>query len=127
LGAYFAVPLMSRALVDALRASGVDNLEIYDAVIREERSGREHRDYAAVNVIGLVAMADPSRSRTESLEGLGTWVHELVVDEGATGGALLVRMREGPSKIVVHRSIKEVIEAKKLPLLRFVAMEGFAG
>jgi hypothetical protein len=129
MGAYFntAAPLMSRELVDTLQGAGVDNLETYDAVIREESSGREYREYRAANVIGLIAMADASRSSTESLEGLGTWVHKLVVDERTTRGALLFRLREGPSKIVVHRSIKEAIEAKNLPLLQFMAVEQFVG
>lgn len=129
MGAYFnnSVPLMSRALVDTLRSAGVDNLELHEAVIREQASGREYHDYWSVNVVGLVAAADTSRSVTSSLEGLGTWVHKLVIDGQAVRGALLFRLREGPSKIVVHRSIKEAIEAENLPLLQFTPAEDFSG
>jgi len=121
------VPLMSRALVETLRAAGVDNLELHEAVIREQTSGREYHDYWSVNVIGLVAAADTSRSSTSSLEGLGTWVHKLVIDLQAVRGALLFRLREGPSTIVVHRSIKEAIESQNLPLLEFMPAEEFRG
>lgn len=129
MGAYInaAAPLMSRALVETLQQAGVDNLELHEALIREEVGGREYRDYWAVNVVGLIAAADKARSSTSSLEGLGTWVHKLVLDEQATRGALLFRLREGPSKIVVHRSVKDAIQAEGLPLLQFIAAEDFSG
>ena len=129
MGAYInaAAPLMSHELVEVLQGAGVDNLELHEALIREEVSGREYCDYWAVNIVGLIAAADKSKSLATSLEGLGTWIHKLVLDEQATRGVLLFRLREGPSKILVHRSIKDAIEAKRLPLLQFVAAEDFSG
>jgi hypothetical protein len=129
LGAYYntGAPLMSNELIETLRACGVDNLELHDAVIREEMSGIEHRTHNAVNVVGLIAMADAGKSTISSIEGLTSWVHKMTPDAAAARGALLFRLKEGPSRIVVHGSVKDAIEARKLPLLRFTALEDFTG
>src|SRR5262245_34137795 len=55
---YSANCLMSKRLVEALRGSGVDNLQIFPAVLTEASSGAVRDDYCVVNVIGLVAAAD---------------------------------------------------------------------
>jgi hypothetical protein len=124
LGAYYntGAPLMSLALIETLVLCGVDNLQIHDAVIREEVSGIEHFTHRAVNVV-----ADAGRSSISSIEGLAQWVHKMSPNDSAARGALLFRLREGPSKIVVARSVKDAIEARQLPLLRFTALEEFNG
>lgn len=129
LGAYYdtGAPLMSDELIETLRRCGVDNLELRDAVISEEVSGIEHHTHKAVNVVGMVAMADAGRSSISSIEGLANWVHKMVPNTDMARGALLFRLKEGPGRIVVHSSVKEAIEARKLPLLRFTALEDFTG
>lgn len=128
LGAYYTTgaPLMSRELVDCLRSCGVDTLELHDAVITEEVSGTEHRTHLAVNVVGLIAMYGSAQK--SSLEGLSTWVHRgATIDPAAAQGALLFRLKESPSQVVLHRSVRDAIIALKLPLLRFTALEDFSG
>lgn len=113
-------PLMSGPLVDALRSAGVDNLDTYDAVIRETRTGREHHGYKAVNIIGLVKAADES-SNTKEL-GLGgkdgliaAWFEDLVVSEEKARGMLFFRLAENVSTILIHKSVKEQIDAASIP------------
>ncbi len=113
-------PLMSELLIDALRSAGVDNLDTYDAVIRETRTGREHHGYKAVNIVGLVKAADES-SNTEDL-GLGdedgliaTWFEDLVVSEARARGLMLFRLAESVSTILIHKRVKEHIEAASIP------------
>ncbi len=113
-------PLMSEPLIEVLRSAGVDNLDTYDAVIRETRTGREHRGYKAVNIVGLVKAADES-SNTEDL-GLGdddgliaTWFEDLVVSEARARGLLLFRLAESVSTILIHKRVKEQIESASIP------------
>ena len=49
--------LMSEAMVDALLGAGVDNLDTYPAILVDSLNQREFR-YVAVNILGLVSMAD---------------------------------------------------------------------
>jgi hypothetical protein len=129
MGAYIrtAAPLMSRDLVDTIQSCGVDNLEVYKAVLREKATGREYRNYVAVNVLGVVSGADPTQSVSTSIEGLGTWFDRLVVDENVTRGWLVFRLRGSLSKVIVHHRIKEAIEAKTFPLLQFISTDDFSG
>ena len=127
--AYYSTsaPLMSNELIETLQSCGVDNLEIHDAVIREESTGKEFHTHRAVNIIGLIAMADKSKSQTSSIGGLAQWVHKMVPDAAAARGNLLFRLQEGPSQIIVHEKIKDAVEARELPLIYFVPLEDFSG
>lgn len=122
-----SAPLMSRDLLETLTLAGVDNLEVHEAVITEAATGREYHDYVAVNIVGLLAAGDRARTVTESIDGLGTWIHRFAMDESAARGALMFRLREGPSKVMVHRSVKEAIEARALPLIQFIPADEVSG
>lgn len=122
-----AAPLMSKDLVACLRDNGVDNLDVYEAVIREVATGHEHSGYWAVNVLGVVDAADPARTAEISLEGLGTWIDRIVVDESAARQLLLFRMRQSPSRLVLHRKVKQAIENRRLPLLMFTPVNEMSG
>src|SRR5438105_1748652 len=44
--------VMSKRLLSALQEAGVDNLDVYEAVIRHQGTGMVSHDYVAVNVVG---------------------------------------------------------------------------
>ena len=122
-----AAPLMAKDLVETIQACGVDNLDLYAAIIRELATGREYHNYWAVNVVGVINGADPAQSVSTSLDGLGTWFERLVIDPNATRQALMFRLRGSLSKIIVHRRVKEAIEAGGFPLLQFISTDDFSG
>lgn len=129
MGAYFrtSAPLMSKDLVKVLQRCGVDNLVLYEAVIRELATGREYADYWAVNLLGLIRGADPAQSVSTSLEGMGNWFSRLVLNDGATRSLLMFRLRENLSKIIVHRRVRDAIEAQPFSLLQFISIDEFSG
>src|SRR5437879_5549654 len=53
-----AYPLMRDDLVEALQSVGVDNLQLFAAVIRDPSTGTEHTNYKAFNIVGVLAAAD---------------------------------------------------------------------
>lgn len=113
-----AVPVMREDVAAVLRAAGVDNIEYFDAVLRDPDNGREHADYKAYNIVGLVACADMSASKlmdTNESDLLDVDFESLVIDESRTGGALLFRLAENVSAIVVHEQVKQAIEASGIP------------
>src|SRR5205807_6766031 len=50
--------LMRDDLVETIRKASVDNIDVYDAVIRDMKSKRDYMNFKAVNVIGVVSAAD---------------------------------------------------------------------
>lgn len=112
-----AIPVMRDDVIAALSGAGVDNIQYFDAVLKDPASGAEYRDYKAFNIVGLVACADPaSQLMGTSPARMGdTDYAALVIDESKTGGALLFRMAENVSAIVVHERVKQAIEAAGIP------------
>ncbi len=119
------VPLMTRRLHDRLVASGVDNLDIYTAEIREEASGRVYDQYVAFNLIGKVAAADLDAStytdtRPPMIDGGFTSLH---IDAAKSRNLLLFRLAEAVNAIVVHEKVKSAVESAGIGTLTFIPPE----
>jgi len=116
-------PIMSDELLTVLRAAGVTNLDVYDAVLRSADGSVELKGYKAFNLIGLIKAADlaastfapgnPSRFLDASFDGL-------VIDEKKVKGVLMFRLAEHTSAVVVHGSIRAAIEAAGIAGIEFV-------
>jgi hypothetical protein len=105
--------LMSTAMVRAITAIGVDNLDAYPAVLQDRQHDRQF-DYCAVNIIGLVGAADLARSDWKNLDGppvLDTHFDTLAVDEARARGHLVFRLAEDSSAIIVHEKVKAALDA----------------
>jgi hypothetical protein len=107
---YSANCLMSKGLVDALKASGVDNLQVYPTVLTEGSSGAVREDYCVVNVIGLVAAADMEKSEAIPLGG-GQVFTSLEVDPARGKGLLMFRLAESRIDLIVHEKVATAVEA----------------
>lgn len=125
-----AVPVMRDDVVAALRQAGVHNIEYFDAVLKDPDNGQEFTDYKAYNIVGLVACADLSASKlmdTNESDLLDMDFDSLVIDESRTGGALLFRLAENVSAIVVHDRVKRAIEASGVPGFLFYGPGEWSG
>lgn len=125
---YFGTPpLMSNALYELLLGVGVDNLDVYDAVIRSEDGSVEFADYKAFNLIGLVSAAGPGTKYDTSNASrlIDASIESLSIDAARARGALMFRLAEYAGAVVVHRSVKEAIEAAKIPFIAFREPEEF--
>lgn len=122
-----AVPLVSKRMKEALEAAGVDNIDHLPITVRNTETGQAF-EYFAFNLLGLVAAADYAKSRFTSLDGdfVGdSQVHDLAVDPGKARGMLMFRLKEKFSVILVHRQVKESIEAAGIASVKFVKPEDF--
>ncbi|WBF94093.1 hypothetical protein LIX31_14165 [Leptospira kirschneri] len=122
---------MSHALIEAFREAGVDNLELYQAVIDETRTGRKYEDYSAVNIIGLVTSTNPQKSFEPILgnqsSGAG-WFKGILIAPEQAQGLLLFRLAESVDLVIVHRCVKEVVEKKAFSSwLRFINATDYHG
>lgn len=125
-----AAPLMRSDLLQALAGAGVDNLQLYDAVLRDPQRGAEHRNYKAVNVVGVVSAADLAASRmmgTTDSTLIDADFHRLAFRGDVPSDLLLFRLAESVNAIVVHERVKTAIEAAAIPGMTFYASNEWSG
>jgi len=102
--------LMSRRLVAALQAAGVDNLQVFDAQLRDEAGGEPDQSYCVVNIVGLVAAADLSKSASLPL-AQGHVFTRLTVDPARAQGLPMFRLAESLIDVIVSEPVARAIEA----------------
>jgi hypothetical protein len=126
--AFFApgIPLMRADLLDGLERAGVANLDRYTARIEDPRGGPPFTDYSAVNVIGVVSATDMEQSlydRASPSRMIDVDFDSIVVNEAKAGSALLFRLAECVSAIVVHDAVRRQVEPLQLPGVAFARPE----
>ena len=124
------VPVMSVELVEVLAEAGVNNLELFDAVLHDPVSGRDFSNYKAFNVVGKVAAADMEASTRMGVSNstlISVDFDSLVLDEGKCFGLKLFRLAEQVGAIVVDESIKSAIERSGIPGIFFYASGEWSG
>ena len=126
---YKGVLLMSDALIAALQSAGVSNLELFDAILTDETNHREYSNYKLVNIVGAIAAADLAQS-AHTPHGKPLFdvdFDSLVIDEKKTRGALMFRLAENVSGIVVHESVKDAVLKAGIEHLDFVPTRQWFG
>jgi hypothetical protein len=125
-----SAPLMRADLLAALSESGVDNLQLFDAVLRDPIKNAEHKDYKAVNIVGVVAAADLAASQmmgTTDSTLIDADFHRLAFREKIPNDLLLFRLAESVNAIVVHDRVKRRIESAGIPGMTFYASGEWSG
>jgi hypothetical protein len=121
------VPLMSKRLKEVLDSAGVDNINYLPITLRHTETGQIY-DYFAFNLLGLVAAADLAQSDISSFDGdfVGdSQVHGLVIDPSKPGGALIFRLKEKFTAILVHEKIKQAVESAGIKTITFIKPENY--
>lgn len=119
-------PIMSDKLISALQEAGVDNIQTFPAVLRGHFSGNDITSYKVVNIVGLIAAADMDKSDYIDMGGMGiiaVGFKDLVIDETKAYGALLFRLAESITDIVIHESVKNHLETRGFNYLRYLPCE----
>jgi Immunity protein family (Imm11) len=108
--AYFPnAAIMEKRLVATLQAAGVDNLQVFPAVVVNHQAGTVIENYLAVNVVGMVSCADMSKSTAKPLADVHFFL-KLEIDPGKARDALMFRLAESPMEIIVHEKTAKAIE-----------------
>lgn len=123
------LPLMSARLHRVLQEAGVSNLDVYRAEIKDEDSGQIHADHLAFNIIGVIAAADLAKSIYVAPDGpmVSVDFDSLAIDAARARGALMFRLAESVSGIVVHESVRKAVEAAGIDGLSFTVPADWAG
>ena len=121
--------LMRDDVIATLTESGVDNLDLYPAVLVDLNTSERHENYKAVNIIGLVRAADLSKSAYVARRDpplIDTDFDKLAIDEAKAHDLPLFRLGECVSAKLIHRRVKENLE-KRHPYLDFIEPENWMG
>lgn len=115
-------PLFRTDLIEAMREAGVDNLDVYDAVLIDPDNGARLHTHKAVNIIGAISAADMAKSDAVVHSGgpiIDVDFDSLAVDEKRARGALLFRLAESTNAILVHERLRDHLLAKGFTHLAF--------
>jgi hypothetical protein len=124
------IPLMRDDLIAALRKAGVDNLQLFKAVLKDPFEKTVHTDYKAFNIIGAIAAADLKKSKTmfpQRARKIDMTFDTLAIDESKIGGPLMFRLAESVNAIMVHAKVKQVIQESGIEGMTFYRPEDWAG
>ena len=117
---YFDVePVMSNEFYQALIEAGVDNLDAYDCILRSEDGSVEYTGFKAVNIIGLIRATGEGTEFTGESHLIDASMDQVSIDASKTHGALMFRLEENLSTVLVHESVKLYIEKKGFPSVVF--------
>lgn len=120
--------LMSNAFHEALVSAGVDNLDVYEAVLQSENGKTQIEGYKAFNVIGMVAAADMAKTRFNDPDGsqlIDASIDSLALDASKTHGLLMFRLAQYAAAVIVHDKVRRVIESRNFPNITFVNPSDF--
>jgi hypothetical protein len=124
------VPLMRNDLIGALHEIGITNLDIYPARIYNPMKDESYGNFHAVNIIGAIAAADLTKSKWNAPTGeelIAVDFDGLTIDESRCGNALIFRLAECVSGIVVHEKVRDHLLARGFKGLGFIAPEEWTG
>lgn len=117
---YFgAEPVMSNEFYQALVEAGVDNLDAYDCILRSEDGKVEYKGFKAVNIIGVIRATGAGTEFTGDSRLIDASMDKVSIDADKTFGALMFRLAENLSTVVVHERVKRYIEKKGFPSIVF--------
>jgi hypothetical protein len=107
---YPGARVMSKRLVSALAAAGVDNLQTFPAEIKHSLTGDIISDFVVFNIVGMVSAANLGASSSTPLADVQHF-HKLVIDPARPKGLLMFRLAESRRDIIVAEQIADAIRA----------------
>jgi len=122
--------VMTKRLLSALYDSGVDNLDVYQFLIRHPVTGFMTQDYVIANVIGVVQTADLGNSNVVgSSPGslIDTDFDGLTIEEDRSHNLLMFRLAENTSAVMIHEKVKDDLLDNGFDMLDFIPPEEWVG
>jgi hypothetical protein len=111
--------LASPEVVNALKSVGVDNIQIFPAILKDSDTNKEYF-YFALNIIGVQKVSDLSASEWTNFDDearMDTIFESLLIDEKKVVDANIFRLHEDMGTIIISEALKRSLE--KIPYLTF--------
>ena len=105
--------LYHRKLCKVLTDFGIENIQHYPVILRDQETGQTEDSYFLVNILGLVDCVDMSKSKINWWpSGRGFNFVSMVIDETKTHGLSIFRLKDNPTKVLISESLKNYLEKK---------------
>ena len=101
--------VMSKRFLELIKGSGVDNLQVFPAIIKSEVDDTVWEEYYGVNVLGSISCADLGKSIYDEVMPGHYIFDQLAIDAEKAKGALLFRLQEHMPTLVMHKSVGKYI------------------
>lgn len=102
-------------LCNALIDFGIDNVQYYPVVLRDQETGKTEDDYFLVNIIGLLDCVDMDKSEVNWWpSGMGFDFVSMAIDEVKTQGLSIFRLKDDPTKVLISDDLKNHLEKNKI-------------
>ncbi len=105
-------PVMSKRFLEIIQAAGVNNLQTFPLIIKSEEDCTVWDNYFVVNVLGMIACADLSKSTYHEIMPGFCLFDELAIYAEKAEDTLLFRLQEDPTTIIMHRSVGRYIKSQ---------------
>lgn len=106
-------------VVAAMKGCGVNSIDVYPAILQDTQTGVQF-PYFAVNIIGIVKVADLDESEWTNLDGeakMDTIFESLVIDSSRARNWDIFRMYEDTGTILISERVKRALE--HIPFITF--------
>jgi len=123
------IPIMSKKLLEAIRSTGVNNIDTYEAELYYPDGSLASKDYVVFNLIGVIMAADMEKSVYDPDQPdrmIAMSFDSLTIDERKTYGFLMFRLAENITTILIHERVKQAIEDAGIELIRISKTENVA-
>ncbi len=122
-----SIPIMSTRLLNALIHNGVSNIDSYPIQIKDNKTGENHDNYHAVNVLSLIDGIDATRSPHRSRFGRQYYEGSIFLRKLSEPLPPLFRLASGPALIVVRDDLMKVIEGEGFVSLLLQPLSDYTG
>ena len=118
------MPILSSRLLGAFVRAGVENIFSYPVELQNPSTGEVHKDYRAVNIVGVMRVAELDGLENEDGNEVRyvSDVDNLKINPERCAGQLCFRLYENLSSIIVHESVVAQIQVDECIALQFRAV-----
>ncbi|NOQ23114.1 MAG: hypothetical protein GQ565_10775 [Candidatus Aegiribacteria sp.] len=114
-----SIPVVSGLFVEALGSVGIDNFQLFPAVLRNSKEGVEWENYFAFNVLGMVDATDLASSQyseimkgnREGMSSLGSFT-VLALKREKTQGLFFFREPHAGCLVMAERQIRDLLRSQ---------------
>ena len=111
------IPVFSKRFVEVINLAGIDNYQLYPAILRNKEHNVVWDDFYAFNVIGIIDAVNEDESEYDIImpgsdDGIPPFVdyRKIVLDPAKTKGHLMFREAKQPSLIFFHTKLRDLLK-----------------
>ncbi len=107
--------LYHKKLCKVLTDFGIDNIQYFPVVLRNQETKKVEHDYMLVNIVGLLDCVDMDKSKVNWwASGMGFDFVSMEIDKAKVQGLPIFRLKDDPTKVIIDERLKQHLEKNKV-------------